>query len=196
MILVIDHYDSFIDMICDYLLQLGHDYRMVKTDKLCGTEPNTLAPEHIILGPGPGHPADQSLATVNQLITNAIARQTPILGICLGHQILAQYFGATIDYGEFPAHGIVSSINHDCCGIFSGIPTPLKVTRYHSLIVKDLNIAQETIRVTATTAKGEIMAISHKQLPIHGIQFHPESIMTESGKELLANFLSNKCENL
>ncbi len=190
MVLVIDHYDSFIDMICDYILQLGYDPVVIKTDQITENMLAMLSPSHLLIGPGPGHPKDQDLEIVNQLITDAIAREIPILGICLGHQLIAEYFGLPVDRADCIAHGKVSEIQHDTKGLFKNIPTPIKVARYHSLLVTYDGIKESKLEVAATTLASEIMAIRHKTLPIFGLQFHPESIMTQYGKELLANFFS------
>jgi anthranilate synthase/aminodeoxychorismate synthase-like glutamine amidotransferase len=192
MILVIDHYDSFTYLICDYLAQIGYTYKIVTTDNITLEILTKHQPSHLVLGPGPGHPNDHSLALVNPLISAAIKINLPILGICLGHQILGAYFGHKIIGAKFIVHGKQSLISHSQQGIFANIPSPLRVTRYNSLLIDNSPNHSSQLKITALSENNEIMAIEHKSLNIHGIQFHPESILTESGKDILINFCGLK----
>lgn len=192
MLLIIDHYDSFIDMIVDYCKQLGVEYIVVKTDQINDNIFITHEITHIIIGPGPGHPNDSDLDATRQILHHAIHHQIAVLGICLGHQIIASYFGANIDYSETIAHGRVSPCTNNGGGIFANLPKQFNVTRYHSLTVNVGSInSNNELCITATADDdGEIMAIQHSTHNIHGVQFHPESIMTDFGLEMLANFLN------
>ncbi|RTK96064.1 MAG: aminodeoxychorismate/anthranilate synthase component II [Neisseriaceae bacterium] len=192
MILIIDHYDSFIDMIADYVKSLNFDCVIIKTDdKNLGVVALTEF-SHIIIGPGPGHPTDKSLDNVYSIINNAIIQKLPLLGICLGHQMIGHYFGASIKTADKISHGITSLIHtkNDSC-IFKDLPTQFNVTRYHSLIIDNQNLPNNII-VTAKTEQNEIMAIQHLTHKIFGVQFHPESVMTEYGHEMLRNFFEIK----
>lgn len=193
MLLILDHYDSFIDMIVDYCKQLDVEYIVVKTDQINHNIFTTYKITHIIIGPGPGHPNDSTLDATHQILHYAIHHQIAILGICLGHQIIASYFGANIEYSATIAHGKVSLCTNNSSGIFANLPTQFNVTRYHSLTVNanSLNSNNE-LNITATANDdGEIMAIQHNIHNIYGVQFHPESIMTDFGLEMLGNFLNS-----
>ena len=189
-VLLVDHHDSFIDMIADYLKQLGAEIVLLKTDQLSLDTISQTLPNKIIIGPGPGHPLDPALDPVRKIIIQAIKHNIPVLGICLGHQIIAEYFGASVIQTENIAHGMCSKLLHDGTVLFNGLPKEFIVTRYHSLIVdtQDFNHAQ--LKITATTDIGEIMALQHLSFPVFGVQFHPESAMTEHGLEMLKNFLT------
>lgn len=190
MILIIDHYDSFIDMIADYCKQLGFNILIIKTDEI-SCEVFTNHPiSHIIIGPGPGHPADKSLDATRNILEYAINCKTSLLGICLGHQIIADYFGAKITTAKTISHGKISKcINNSNSKLFKNLPQNFKITRYHSLAIDQSTIPDCTLKITAYTEDNEIMAIEHKTLNIYGIQFHPESITTEYGLQILNNFL-------
>jgi anthranilate synthase/aminodeoxychorismate synthase-like glutamine amidotransferase len=193
MLLIIDHYDSFIDMIVDYCKQLDAEYVVVKTDQINDNIFTTYEITHIIIGPGPGHPNDSTLDATRQILHYAIQHQIAVLGICLGHQIIASYFGANIEYSTTIAHGKISLCTNHGSGIFATLPTQFNVTRYHSLTVNanSLNLNNE-IYITATANDdGKIMAIQHNIHNIYGVQFHPESIMTDFGLEMLVNFLNS-----
>jgi len=186
MILVIDNYDSFTYNLVQYLGELGADLHVVRNDALTVDQIRALRPERIIISPGPCTPneAGVSLEVIRQL-----GQSTPILGVCLGHQSIGQAYGGTVVRAPYLMHGKVSLIEHDGTGLFEGIPSPMTATRYHSLIVRREDLPQ-SLEVTAQTDDGLIMALRHKEHPVIGVQFHPESILTQGGKRLLANFLS------
>lgn len=190
MLLIIDHYDSFVDMIADYCAQLGFKSSIVKTDQIYPELITELAPTHIILGPGPGHPKDQQLIPVWELLSSAVKAKIPVLGICLGHQLIAEFFQAKVLKAQQIAHGIVSLITHNSDQLFAQIPVKFQATRYHSLQVTSESILGTPLCVTALSEQQEIMAIRHHKLAIFGIQFHPESVQSEYGLEILANFLN------
>jgi anthranilate synthase/aminodeoxychorismate synthase-like glutamine amidotransferase len=190
-VLLIDHYDSFIDMIADYLQQLDCEVVIKKSDQLNEMTVAQLLPNKIVIGPGPGHPSDLDLVAVKIILASAITKNIPVLGICLGHQIIAEYFGAKVILASHIAHGVCSEILHDGDILFNNVANPFKATRYHSLIVDSGSLNNNTALVnTARTQAGEVMALRHKSLPIYGVQFHPESVMTDSGLQILANFIN------
>jgi anthranilate synthase component 2 len=190
MLLIIDHYDSFSEMIADYCRAIMPEYCMLKTDQINSTTLAEINPSHIIIGPGPGHPSDTELIASKELIRQAIKQNIPTLGICLGHQLIAEIYGARIVTAKQICHGIISTITHNQNSvIFDKLPLSFEVTRYHSLLIENTSIIDEEIKISAETDNGEIMAIHHPKLPIYGIQFHPESITTQYGRKLLANFL-------
>ena len=189
MILMIDNYDSFTYNIVQYLLELGAEVEVRRNDEITITEIETMAPEKIVISPGPCTPneAGISLETVDHF-----AGKIPILGICLGHQSIGQSFGGTIGRAGSVMHGKTSAIHHNGEGVFAGLKQPFEATRYHSLVV-DKATLPSTLEVTAWTEKDgemdEIMGLRHRELGIEGVQFHPESILTEHGYDLLNNFL-------
>ena len=185
MILLIDNYDSFVFNLARYFQRLGQTVKVVRNDALDAAGVAALNPAAIVLSPGPCTPAEAgcSLEVVRQLY-----RHYPILGVCLGHQTIAAALGATIVRAPVAMHGRASNIEHDGVGIFAGLTSPLRVGRYHSLVIAPESLPAE-LRATARTADGTIMAIEHRELPVVGVQFHPESILTEQGYELLAAFL-------
>jgi para-aminobenzoate synthetase component 2 len=187
MIVVIDNYDSFTYNLVQYLGELGADVVVRRNDRVSIEEIATqLRPERIVISPGPGVP-DHAGVTL-ELIEN-FAGTLPILGVCLGHQAIAQYFGGRIVRAEHCVHGKASKVSNDGRTIFKGIATPFKAGRYHSLVI-DPTTLPECLEVSATTADGLIMGIRHRELKVEGVQFHPESILTAAGKRLLENFLS------
>lgn len=191
MLLIIDHYDSFSEMIADYCRAIVPEYCMLKTDQINSTTLAEIKPSHIIIGPGPGHPSDTELIASKELIRQAIKQNIPTLGICLGHQLIAEIYGARIVTAKQICHGIISTITHNQNSpIFDKLPLSFEVTRYHSLLIENTSIIGKEILVSAETNNGEIMAIHHPKLPIYGIQFHPESITTQQGRKLLINFLT------
>jgi anthranilate synthase/aminodeoxychorismate synthase-like glutamine amidotransferase len=183
-VLVIDNYDSFTFNLVQYLGELGADPTVVRNDALSPEEALDLEPDRLVISPGPGRPeqAGFSIEYVERL-----GGVIPTLGVCLGHQAIAAAFGGTVGKAPEPRHGKTSQITHDGRGVFHGLPNPFTATRYHSLAVVDLPAVLE---VVARSEDGVVQAVRHRELPITGVQFHPESIMTTSGKELLANFLA------
>ncbi|MBK5145304.1 aminodeoxychorismate/anthranilate synthase component II [Budviciaceae bacterium BWR-B9] len=186
MILLIDNYDSFSYNLYDYLCQSYSDVRIVKNDQLQLNEIAALAPAAIILSPGPGTPEN---AGITLEVIRSFAGAIPLLGVCLGHQAIAQAFGARIVKCPVPTHGKTELITHDGRTLFAHLPSPLQVTRYHSLMVEPSSLP-EALEISAITHDGIIMGLRHKQWPIEGVQFHPEAILTESGLTLLQQFVT------
>ena len=186
MILVIDNYDSFTYNLVQYLGELGAEVVVKRNDAVSVDEVRTLAPAGVLISPGPGRPED---AGVSLELIGEVGRSTPIFGVCLGHQSIAQHFGASIVRADRLMHGRTSSIFHEGASVFANLPSPLTATRYHSLIVAPGTVPDE-LEVTAWTDQDEIMGIRHKDLPIEGVQFHPESFLTEHGHTLIENWLS------
>jgi anthranilate synthase component 2 len=185
MLLLIDNYDSFTYNLVHFLGELGASCDVVRNDKLTADEALTKKPKAIVLSPGPCTPNEAGICL--DLVEKAAGR-IPILGVCLGHQSIGQAYGGTIVRAT-PMHGKLSPITHDDSGIFKGLEETIKVTRYHSLTL-DPETVPDCLHVSARTADGMIMGLSHKEHPVHGVQFHPESIASEMGHEMLANFLS------
>ncbi len=185
MILVVDNYDSFTWNLVHYLAELGAETRVVRNDELTPDEAWALKPEAVLLSPGPCSPNEAGICL--DLLASA-AEAMPIFGVCLGHQAMGQAFGGEVIRAKALMHGKTSPIEHEGKGVFRGLPSPFTATRYHSLAVKRETLP-DVLEVTAWTADGEIMGLSHRSRPIHGVQFHPESIATEHGHDLLANFL-------
>jgi anthranilate synthase component 2 len=185
MILVVDNYDSFTWNLVHYLAELGADARVVRNDELTPEEAWALAPEAVLLSPGPCSPNEAGICL--DLLATA-PEAMPIFGVCLGHQAMGQAFGGEVVRAKALMHGKTSPIEHAGAGVFRGLPSPFTATRYHSLAVKRESLPS-SLEVTAWTEDGEIMGLSHRTRPIHGVQFHPESIATDHGHELLANFL-------
>ena len=185
MLLLIDNYDSFVHNLARYFQQLGQQTLVVRNDATDAARVRGMRPDAIVLSPGPCRPqqAGSSIELVRQCY-----REIPILGVCLGHQIIAEAFGAGIIRASQPVHGRASEVEHNERGMFSGLPNPLIVGRYHSLVVDQASLPSE-LEVTARTLDGIVMAIVHRTLPVIGLQFHPESILTDYGYELLAGFL-------
>jgi para-aminobenzoate synthetase component II len=185
MILIIDNYDSFTYNLVQYVGELGGTPHVVRNDEVSLEEIAIMAPSHIIVSPGPGTPAK---AGVSVDLIRSFARSTPILGVCLGHQAIGEAFGGRVIRAPYLMHGKTSEICHDGNTIFEGLPYRFAATRYHSLVVERESLPQE-LEVSATTPDGIVMGIRHRQLSCEGVQFHPESIMTTHGKQLLENFL-------
>lgn len=186
MILLIDNHDSFVFNLARYVNELGYDCWVKRNNEISIDDiENHLKPTHIILSPGPCGP-DQ--AGIGLELVKRLGKKIPFLGVCLGHQIIGQAFGATIVKAREPLHGQSSLLKHDGKGIFSGLPNPLKVGRYHSLVV-DAETLPNAFQVQAYSSVGEVMAMHHKLYPLFAVQFHPESILTEHGHPLLHNFL-------
>lgn len=185
MILVVDNYDSFTWNLVHYLAELGAETRVVRNDDLTAAEAWALKPEAVLLSPGPCTPNEAGICLG---ILDTAPLDMPIFGVCLGHQAMGQAFGGDVIRAKALMHGKTSPIEHEGRSVFKGLPSPFTATRYHSLAVRRETLP-EVLEVTAWTADGEIMGLAHRTRPIHGVQFHPESIATEHGHDLLANFL-------
>ena len=188
MILLIDNYDSFVYNLARYVRELGFREHVIRNDAITLDQIEALKPSHIILSPGPCRPDD---AGITLALIGHFAKYIPILGICLGHQAIGQAFGGNVIPAKNPTHGKASFIYHDEKSIFKKLPNPLKVGRYHSLAVCKHHLPS-CLNITATTADGEIMGLQHQTYPTIGLQFHPESILTEHGHQLLLNFLKQE----
>jgi para-aminobenzoate synthetase component II len=188
LILVIDNYDSFTYNLVQYLGELGEEIVVRRNDEIDLDGIAKLAPDHILISPGPCTPNE---AGISLALIDRFKGEIPILGVCLGHQSIGQAFGGEVVRAEKLMHGKTSEITHDGRTIFEGLPSPFTATRYHSLIVKR-DTLPESLEITAETEDGEIMALRHKQYIVEGVQFHPESIMTDHGLRILRNFLANK----
>jgi anthranilate synthase/aminodeoxychorismate synthase-like glutamine amidotransferase len=185
MLLLIDNYDSFVHNLARYFKRLGQETHVVRNDEVDVAEIRRLRPDAVVLSPGPCTPNE---AGVSLDLVRTMHAELPILGVCLGHQAIAQAFGGSIVRAASPVHGQASLVRHDGAGLFADLPSPLKVGRYHSLAVKPSSLPK-AIRPRAWTDDGVLMAFQHERYPVFGVQFHPESILTEHGYELLANFL-------
>ena len=186
MLLVIDNYDSFTYNLVQYFGELGQEMKVVRNDKFSIADIETLAPTHICISPGPCTPTE---AGISCEVIEYFAGKIPIFGVCLGHQSMGQVFGGDVIRAEKLMHGKTSKVFHQGQSVFKGLPSPFTATRYHSLIVKRETLP-DCLEITAETEDGVIMGLRHKELEVHGVQFHPESILTEHGKEMLQNFLS------
>jgi anthranilate synthase/aminodeoxychorismate synthase-like glutamine amidotransferase len=187
MMIVIDNYDSFTYNLVQYLGELGADMKVFRNDELTISRLKTLKPSRILISPGPGYPKD---AGISIAVIKEFAGKVPILGVCLGHQAIAEAFGGKIVQAKRFMHGKTSKIFHDKKGVFKGLPNPFVATRYHSLLVEKSSLP-DVLEVSAWTKEGEIMGLRHKKFQIEGVQFHPESILTIEGKKLLKNFLGS-----
>lgn len=185
MILVVDNYDSFTWNLVHYLAELGAETRVVRNDDLTAAEAWALKPEAVLLSPGPCTPNEAGICLA---LLDTAPLEMPIFGVCLGHQAMGQAFGGEVIRAKALMHGKTSPIEHEGRSVFAGLPSPFTATRYHSLAVRRETLP-DVLEVTAWTADGEIMGLAHRTRPIHGVQFHPESIATEHGHDLLANFL-------
>lgn len=187
MILMVDNYDSFTWNLVQYLAMLGADVRVKRNDTISVSDIETLRPDAIVISPGPCTPND---AGISLDVVRHFSGRLPLLGVCLGHQSIAQAFGATITHAGRIMHGKTSPVDHDNTGVFKGLPSPFEATRYHSLVAQ-ADTLPDCLRVSARAADdGEIMGLSHKEHPTWGIQFHPESILTVEGMNLLQNFMN------
>jgi len=186
MILVVDNYDSFTWNLVHYLAELGSEAKVVRNDALSAAEAVALKPEAVVLSPGPCTPNEAGICL--ELIASA-PEALPILGVCLGHQAIGQAFGGEVVRAKTLMHGKTSPVRHDGRGVFAGLPDPVVATRYHSLAVERSSLPN-SLSVTAWSDDGEVMGLQHATRPVHGVQFHPESIATEHGHRLLANFLA------
>ncbi|MES2754714.1 MAG: aminodeoxychorismate/anthranilate synthase component II [Pseudomonadota bacterium] len=184
MILVVDNYDSFTWNLVHYLMELGAQVRVERNDALSAADALASGADAFLISPGPCTPNEAGISL--DLVAACAAARRPLLGVCLGHQAIGQHFGGRVVRGGL-MHGKTSPIDHDGSGVFAGLPTPFTATRYHSLMVADV---PPVLTVTATAPDGSVMGLAHRDLPIHGVQFHPESIATEHGHALLRNFLT------
>jgi anthranilate synthase component 2 len=190
MLLMIDNYDSFTYNLVQYLGELGEDVHVVRNDAITLEEVAQLAPERIVVSPGPCTPNE---AGISVSLVRELAGRIPILGVCLGHQSVGQAFGARIGHARTLMHGKVSAIHHRGQGVFRDLPEGFSATRYHSLAIERESLP-ECLEITAETDDGEIMGVRHRQLAVEGVQFHPESVLTEHGHALLRNFLQSPGE--
>lgn len=186
MLLMIDNYDSFVYNLVHYIEELGEEILVFRHDAVTIEKIQSLSPSGIILSPGPKTPSE---AGISQEIVHAFSSTIPILGVCLGHQVIAHAHGAKVVKAMLPMHGKLSSVVHKQLGVFKQIPSPMLATRYHSLVVDRTSLSDDFI-VTAKSDDGEIMGLKHKTLLLEGVQFHPEAVLTEYGHELLANFIA------
>jgi len=184
-VLVIDNYDSFTYNLVQYIGELGGEPDVRRNDSLTLADVAALNPDRILISPGPGTPDD---AGISLDLIREFGPKIPILGVCLGHQAIGQALGGNVIRAERLMHGKTSSIIHNGQGVFTGLPTPLEATRYHSLIVERDTVPAD-LEITAETAEGEIMGLKHRTWPLEGVQFHPESVLTEHGMQMIANFL-------
>jgi anthranilate synthase/aminodeoxychorismate synthase-like glutamine amidotransferase len=187
-VLLIDNYDSFTYNLAQYLGELGHAPVVHRNDEITLGDVEAMKPDRIVISPGPGRPEDAGI-TVD--VIRQLGRRTPVLGVCLGHQGIGHAFGGEVVRAPVLMHGKVSSIQHDGRGLFAGVSQPFVAGRYHSLIVADP--PPEALEVTARTDDGIIMGLRHREWPVHGVQFHPESVLTGEGRKILRNFLELTC---
>jgi para-aminobenzoate synthetase component II len=185
-VFVIDNYDSFTYNLVQYLGELGSDITVRRNDRVTIAEIVGTRPTHLVVSPGPCTPNEAGISMA--AIQHFGAAGVPVLGVCLGHQAIAQVYGGVVRRAEAPVHGKTDEIAHDGRGVFAGLPDPFTATRYHSLIVDDLPARH--LEVAAWNREGIVMGVRHRELPVHGVQFHPESILTEVGHDLLRNFLT------
>ena len=185
MILLIDNYDSFVHNLARYFQRLGHETKVVRNTAIDAGGVRRLKPDAIVLSPGPCAPRQ---AGCSLEVVRSLHRELPILGVCLGHQVIAEAFGGRVVQAEEPVHGRATPVRHDGRGVFEGLPAEFTAGRYHSLVVEEATLP-DCLEVSARAPGGAVMAMRHRTLPLEGIQFHPESILTEYGYQLLANFL-------
>lgn len=188
MILIIDNYDSFTYNIVQEMGELGAELHVARNDQITIDEIRDLAPSHIVISPGPGYPKD---AGVSMDVIRELGSDIPLLGVCLGHQCIGEVFGGVVSHAQKLMHGKVSPVYHKGDPLFNGVPSPFTATRYHSLVVIEETVP-DSLQITAFTEGGEIMAVRHKDYPIVGVQFHPESILTEYGMKIFQNFIDNQ----
>jgi len=187
MLLMIDNYDSFTYNLVQYFGELGQEVQVFRNDEISLEEVDRLGADRVVISPGPCTPSE---AGISVALIQRFAGKIPILGVCLGHQSIGQAFGGRIVHAGQLMHGKTSEIRHKDAGVFHGLPNPLTATRYHSLVIEKKSLPA-CLELTAWTDDGEVMGVRHRDLPVEGVQFHPESILTEKGHELLANFLRN-----
>ena len=191
MVLVLDNYDSFTYNLVQYLGELGAAVTVVRNDAATVKEIASSGAERLVISPGPGRPED---AGVTMEVIRQLGQRTPILGVCLGHQALGAVFGGSVVRALAPMHGKTSTIEHNGRGVFTGLTAPFQASRYHSLVVAEAGLPDE-LEITARTREdGTIMGLRHRTWPVHGVQFHPESILTSEGRRILRNFLENRLD--
>lgn len=186
MVFVLDNYDSFTFNLVQYLGELGADLQVRRNDQVTVDEVVALAPDRIVISPGPGHPSEAGISV--DLIAR-LGPSTPILGVCLGHQAIGHAFGGHVGAAPAPRHGKTSPVSHDGQGVFAGLPRPFDAGRYHSLVIQRDGWPEALEACAAADDDGVVMGVRHKQFPLHGVQFHPESVLTSEGRRLLRNFL-------
>ncbi|HUR18153.1 MAG TPA: aminodeoxychorismate/anthranilate synthase component II [Acidimicrobiales bacterium] len=185
-VLVIDNYDSFVYNLVQYLGELGAEPVVHRNDAISVDDARALVPDAVVISPGPGRPSD---AGISNSVIEQLGREIPVLGVCLGHQCIGEVFGGAVVRAPRVMHGKTSVVSHHGAGVLAGLPDPFEATRYHSLMVERESFP-DVLEVTAESEDGVIMGLRHRELPIEGVQFHPESILTRAGKSLLGNFLS------
>ena len=188
MLLLIDNYDSFTYNLYQYLGELGAEVEVARNDALALEDIDEMAPSQIIISPGPGNPDD---AGISKDVIRRFAGKTPILGVCLGHQCIGEVYGGIVEGAGEILHGKVSRVTHDGRGVFAGLTSPIDATRYHSLAIR-ADTVPDVLEVSARSETGIIMGVRHRELPVEGVQFHPESILTPDGHQILRNFLAMK----
>ena len=188
MVLVIDNYDSFTYNLVQYLGELGAEVQVRRNDEVTLQEIEAMKPDHILISPGPGRPED---AGISVDVIRTFGPTTPVLGVCLGHQAIGIVYGGTVCRATAPMHGKTSTVVHDSKGVFKGIGEPFQAGRYHSLVISGADVPAD-LEVSARTEDGTIMAVRHRTYPVHGVQFHPESVLTDEGRTILRNFLEIK----
>ena len=189
MVLVIDNYDSFTYNLVQYLGELGADVNVMRNDAVTLEDVAAARPDRIVISPGPGRPEQ---AGVTMSVIRQLGQSTPIFGVCLGHQAIGAVFGGSVVRAAVPMHGKTSTIEHDGRGLFTGIAGPFVASRYHSLVVADAALPADLVVSARTKEDGTIMGLRHQSWPIHGVQFHPESILTGEGRRILRNFLEDR----
>ena len=191
MVLVIDNYDSFTYNLVQYLGELGATVRVLRNDQATIEEVASAGAERIVISPGPGRPED---AGITMRVIRDLGPRTPILGVCLGHQAIGAAFGGSVVRASVPMHGKTSTIEHDGRGVFTGVDGPFVASRYHSLVVAETGLPSDLVVTARTLEDGAIMGLRHQRWPVHGVQFHPESILTGEGHRMLRNFLEGRCD--
>jgi anthranilate synthase/aminodeoxychorismate synthase-like glutamine amidotransferase len=186
MVLVIDNYDSFTYNLVQYLGELGADVRVRRNDAVTIREIEAMAPDQIVISPGPGRPEQ---AGISVEVIRRFGPSTPVLGVCLGHQAIGVVYGGTVCRARAPMHGKTSTVVHDGKGVFRGIAAPFPAGRYHSLVISPTDVPPELEVAARTEDDGTVMAVRHRSYPVHGVQFHPESVLTDEGRTILRNFL-------
>ena len=185
-VLVIDNYDSFTYNLVDYIASAGAEVRVERNDAISPDEAEGWSPTHVVVSPGPGTPAE---AGVSEAVIERLAGHVPVLGVCLGHQVIVDMFGGEVGRASRLMHGKSDMVTHDASPLYAGLASPFEAGRYHSLAATEV---PDALRVTARTADGEVMGVTHRELPVHGVQFHPESVLTPEGPRLCRNFLEER----